>query len=216
MARKETGVTFCGVLFCEDPTHEEAIRRIVKYYDYFIVKHQGEDDDEDFAFEENERCDKEGNESADKPVDVNTARKDHWHFVLIFPYNFKHEVICKKLGIAPNYLQRCSSRKSYVRYMTHQGNRAKQQYTIEDFMTNRPYVLQEDLNGMFTQAEIRAKVYQEIIQNKNCFEDYIDFTEYFFANGYSDVLRQFPQIFRDVYQALTGKPVYVHGEGRKK
>lgn len=196
MPREKSTSTYCGVLFCEDPTHEEAIRRVFKYYDYFIIKHKGEDYD-DIPFEADEGAEP-----------INTKGKDHWHFVIIFPYSVKRKYIAESLGITENYIQNCSSRKGYIRYLTHRGDRKKTQYCRNDFNTNRPILLDVDLRGLKEPEELPIEM-MDIIQNKNWrgvkYDEYISFL---FKAGFSTQVRQYSKQIDNLYITLSGRPIY--------
>lgn len=196
MPREKSTSTYCGVLFCEDNTHEEAVRRIFKYYDYFIIKHKGEEHD-DVPFEADE-----GQEP------INTKGKDHWHFVIVFPYSVKRKYIAESLGITENYIQNCSSRKGYNRYLTHRGDRRKTQYFREDFNTNRPVLLDCDLRGLKEPEEIPAEMIT-IIQNKNWkgvpYDEYLLFL---FKEGFAKEARQYGKQLDNLYITLSGRPIY--------
>lgn len=217
MARKETGITFCGILYPDNVTHERAVSRLLEYYDFILVRHEPEEFEEPEVLKESKTEDN-GKESTAE-ITVDTSGKAHYHFVIMFPYAYRKETLCRKLGLPDEdwrLIQKCSNRTSYVRYMTHYGDRSRKQYPKENFCTNRPVVLESDLKGIKIADEIRLEMLNRIEQNSYCVESdqpltYLEFTKMLFSEGFSDEVRRFPQLVRDLYLSLYGRIYEVEG-----
>lgn len=102
----------------EDPTHFEAIERIVeKGYDYCAIDH-----------------DKDVYDTYDTEDDakIGQPKKIHTHLYLRFKSARYIEPLARELGIAPNYIQKCHDTRGTLGYFVHDGYPGKYQYTPFD------------------------------------------------------------------------------------
>lgn len=100
---------YVGVWYPEDPTHQEALRKLEESpFQYAYILHD-KDTDED------------GN-----------PKKPHWHIVVSFPYQKSISAAAKVLGVADNYIQPTSSREEALSYLIHMYDPDKYQYQREE------------------------------------------------------------------------------------
>lgn len=90
----------------EDILHHKAMEYIVNHFDYAIIKH-------------------------DMDVNENLERiKEHVHIVISFP-NYRYlNSLQKELDIPINYIEMSSSLESALKYLIHYNNKEKYQYDI--------------------------------------------------------------------------------------
>lgn len=101
---------FVAVLYPEDPTHAECMKKLeTNGYNYAAILH-----DKDLQNDEDE------------------TKKEHWHIVLRFKNAVYNTAIAKELGIAPNYLEACRDQDSALLYLVHYNKEDKYQYQYEE------------------------------------------------------------------------------------
>lgn len=67
----------------------------------------------------------------DKDVDEEgNIKKPHWHIVIRCKNAVWNTALAKELGIEDNYIQKCRSLKSSLKYLIHYDNPDKYQYSI--------------------------------------------------------------------------------------
>ena len=90
----------------EDSSHHKAMEYIVNHFDYAIIKH-------------------------DKDINDNLELiKEHCHIVIAFP-NYRYlSSVQKELDIPVNYIEMSSSLESALKYLIHFNNKEKYQYDV--------------------------------------------------------------------------------------
>ena len=96
------------VLYDEDKTHKKAIDYIIKNYDYAMILH-----DKDFN-------------------DDGEIKKPHYHIVIRFPNARWNTALANELEITENYIEECRSLKRSLLYLIHYYDENKYQYQLND------------------------------------------------------------------------------------
>lgn len=100
------------VLYEEDKTHKKAIDKIKTSYDYAMICH-------------------------DKDTDENgEIKKPHYHVVLKFKNPKWNTSLADELGITPNYIEEPRSLKKSLEYLIHYNEPEKYQYSIDEVSGN--------------------------------------------------------------------------------
>ena len=101
---------FVAVLYPEDPTHAECMKKLeTNGYNYAAILH-----DKDLQNDEDE------------------TKKEHWHVVLRFKNAVYNTAIAKELGIGANYLESCRDQDAALLYLVHHDKPDKHQYELEE------------------------------------------------------------------------------------
>lgn len=140
--------TFCAVLYPEDPTHVEALKRLSSNgYRYLGIYH-----------------DKDTYDSDDENENAGELKKPHYHVIIRFTQGIWSSSLAKELGIAENYLQQCRSFNSSLLYLVHFDIPYKHQYDKNELFGN----LQEDFNKALAKnitPEKKAVKVLELVEN---------------------------------------------------
>ena len=99
---------FCLVLYEDDETHKNALDLIKKNYDFAMIRHDKDVDDE-------------GN-----------LKKPHFHVVLKFKNAVWSTSLASDLGIGENYLEKCRSLDKSLQYLIHHNDPDKFPYSIDE------------------------------------------------------------------------------------
>lgn len=159
------------MLYPEDNTHMEALKKIEKSFDYAYILH-----DKD--------CDADG-----------VVKKPHYHVVLRFPNQMWSSALAKELGVTENYLEEPRSFDNALMYLIHFNDSDKFQYSIEEVKGTLKKRLKEKINGVDkTEGE---KVYELIdyIENQADVIRVTAFAKYCASNGYWAEFRRSGMIF---------------------
>lgn len=101
---------FVAVLYPEDPTHAECMKKLESNgYNYAAILH-----DKDLQNDEDE------------------TKKAHWHIIVRFKNAVWNTAVAKELGIKPNYLEACKDQDASLLYLVHYGKEDKHQYEYEE------------------------------------------------------------------------------------
>lgn len=101
---------FVAVLYPEDPTHAECMKKLESNgYNFAAILH-----DKDLQKDEEE------------------TKKAHWHIIVRFKNAVWNTSVAKELGISPNYLEACKDQDSALLYLVHYGKEDKYQYEYEE------------------------------------------------------------------------------------
>lgn len=125
MAEKFRTRNFAAVLYPEDESHVEAMSRLVHGgYKFAAILHDRDwyDADDSHVSDDSEP------QPTDSTTEERKQKKQHWHIVLSFPSARWNVAVAQELGIAENYLQKCTSVDSSLLYFTHHQLPAKAQY----------------------------------------------------------------------------------------
>ena len=101
---------FVAVLYPEDPTHAECMKKLESNgYNYAAILH-----DKDLQNDDDE------------------TKKAHWHIIVRFKNAVWNTAVAKELGIKPNYLEACKDQDASLLYLVHHGKEDKHQYELEE------------------------------------------------------------------------------------
>ena len=114
--------TMAMLLYPDCPEHVQAIEKIKESYDYALILH-----DKD--------CDDDG-----------VVKKAHWHVVLRFKNQNWNSSVSKDLGIDINYIQKVKNFDNALMYLIHYNDSDKYQYDISEVKGNLKNRLKEKIN----------------------------------------------------------------------
>lgn len=173
---------FCLMLYEEDETHRNALKKICVDYDYAGVYH-----DRDVWTAEDEKTNLEHV--------AGELKKPHYHIVLRFKHAVWNTALAKDLGIEPNYLQETRNFDNALLYLLHYNDTDKAQYDIsETFGT-----LQTRISELINKKEkSEGEKVSELLEYINDFEGRLSITQfakYCAKNGYWAEFRRSGAIF---------------------
>lgn len=114
--------TMAILLYPEDESHAQAIEKIKESYDYALILH-------------------------DKDVDEDgVIKKAHYHVVLRFKNQNWNSAVAKDLGIEMNYIQKVKNFDNALMYLIHYNDSDKYQYDISEVKGNLKSRLKEKIN----------------------------------------------------------------------
>ncbi len=122
MSEKIRSRTFDLLLYDEDETHKDALKKLDTGYKYIAIKH-----DKDTWSDDDKLPD---------GVQVGDLKKAHWHVIVRFPQARWDTAVAKELGIARNYLEKCVSYEGSLLYLVHRGYPDKFQYDPDECIGN--------------------------------------------------------------------------------
>lgn len=100
---------FVAVLYPEDPTHAECMKKLeTNGYNFAAILH-----------------DKDSQEDGE-------IKKAHWHIIVRFKNAVWNTAVAKDLGITSNYLEVCKDQDASLLYLVHHGKEEKFQYDLEE------------------------------------------------------------------------------------
>lgn len=159
------------VLYDEDETHKLAIEKIKKSYDYAIILH-------------------------DKDVnDEGELKKPHYHIVLRFQNAKWNTALAKELDITENYLEESRSFKKSLLYLIHFYDEDKYQYPIDEVKGPLKKRLEEFIKN---DGKSESEKVLEIFDMIDEIDDHIEFSIFvkrIAIMGYWDVLRRSSSLF---------------------
>lgn len=103
----------------EDPTHASALEYIQSNYRYASICHSRD------TFTE-------ADEKTNPEHKAGTLKKPHTHVVVQFTQARWRSALAKELGIPENYIDRCRSLESSLRYLVHADHSDKVQYETSE------------------------------------------------------------------------------------
>lgn len=167
----------CLLLYpLEDESHKKAIEYIKLNYDYALIVH-------------------------DKDEDENgVLKKSHTHVVVSFPSQRWNTAIAEDLGITPNYIERCRSFSNALEYLIHYCDDTKYQYDIEEVQGNLKSELKKILNNDGKDENIKAFELIEYIENYDGPLYLGDFYKYACEKGVYDVARRSAVIMNKIIE----------------
>jgi len=165
---------FCLLLYPnEDTTHKKAIEIIKKNYDYALINHNKDKDEND------------------------TYKKEHTHIVIRTSNAIWNTSLSKELGITENYIERCRDIKRSLLYLLHFYDLDKYQYNIDDIEGNLKINLERYLSNEDKDENDKSLDLLEFIDNSG----YItikDFAQYCARFGKWDIFRRSSYIFIEI------------------
>lgn len=206
MSEKFRSRNFAAVLYPEDETHVEAMSRLMKGgYKFAAILHDRDwydsDDKEGTTHESDETETQEPTpEPSQEPTpEERKQKKQHWHICLSFPSARWNVAVAEELGIAENYLQKCSSVDGSLIYMTHYQLPAKAQYDKSEVFGHKTLLERLDklLSGESESQRVRKLL--SLIDETPGHLDPADVLGIACDNELYDVLRRCPSwIMQDV------------------
>lgn len=165
-------------LYPENDKHNEILSKLYNGYNFIGVLH-----DRDIYEDDNEEL---GHKKGD-------LKKPHYHIILKFENARYKSALSNELELEENLIQKLSSYKSYLIYMTHRDYPQKAQYDIEEFFGSLKL---EAIKELGTNSE--SNQFFEIlnyIKFQNKYIKFQDISEFVFQYGYySTYRRAFPII----------------------
>lgn len=162
---------FCLVLYDEDETHRKAIDKIKASYDYAMICH-----------------DRDTNDNGE-------VLKPHNHIVLRFQNAKWNTALAEELGVTENYFEETRSLKRSLLYLIHFYEEDKFQYSIDDVSGPLKKRLQEYVkNDGKTESEKVLEIFDEIDKYPGEIK-FIIFCRHIAKMGYWDTIRRCPGIF---------------------
>lgn len=159
------------ILYPEDETHMNALKKIEKSYDYAYILH-------------------------DKDRDENgNIKKSHYHVVIRFTNQTWNSAVAKELNIAENYLEEPRNFDNALMYLIHFNDVDKYQYNIDDVKGPLKKRLREKINSVDkTEGEKVFELIDYIEKQENIIK-VTEFAKYCAINGYWAEFRRSGMIF---------------------
>ena len=158
--------TFCLVLYMEDESHKKAIEKIKQSYDYAMICH-------------------------DKDTDENgSVKKEHYHIVIQFKNAKWNTALAEELEIPENYIEEARNIKRALLYLVHFYDDDKYQYPLDDVQGSLKKKLEQYLNG---EGKSESEKVLEILEEIDKTDNYIHFqafVRHIAKIGYWDVYRR--------------------------
>lgn len=162
---KFRSTNFNLVLYEEDESHKKALELITKNYDYAMICHDS-DADED-----------------------GVVKKAHYHVVIRFPNAKWNTALASELNIAENYIENCRNLKNSLLYLIHFYDKDKYQYDIKDVTgTLKKRMVMFIQNEDKTESEKILEILEEI--DEKDFIYLVPFVKHIANIGYWDVFRR--------------------------
>lgn len=154
------------ILYSEDETHKNALEFIKKNYDYAMICHNLDTDDN------------------------GEIKKEHYHVVIRFKNAKWNTALAEELGITENYIEESRSLKRSLLYLIHYYDENKHQYKIDDVEgTLKSRMKEFILNESKTESEKVVEIFDMIDSTKDIIE-FDKFVRHIASIGYWDVLRR--------------------------
>ena len=150
----------------EDLTHKKAIEYIKLNYDYALIEHN-----------------QDLNENGE-------LKKSHTHIVVSFLNAKWNTAIAEELGITANYIEKCRSLDNALEYLIHYNDDTKHQYDIEEVKGNLQSQLKKILLNDGKDENTKAFELYDYIENYDGYIDEITFLKYACSIGMYDVARR--------------------------
>ncbi len=158
---------FCMLLYpLEDATHKKAIDYIKLNYDYALIEHNQDTDDN------------------------GDLKKRHTHVVVSFPNQRWNSAIAEELGITANYIEKCRSLDNALEYLIHYNDDTKHQYDIEEVQGNLKSQLKKILANDGKDENTKAYELIDYIENFDGPIDEVEFFKHACEVGMYDVARR--------------------------
>lgn len=168
---------FALLLYPEDKTHVEALERIKRSFDYAVILH-------------------------DKDLDENEEiKKAHWHVVVTVGTNKRwNTALAKELGIEMNYIEKIRNLDRALEYLIHLNDSDKYQYSIDAVEGTLKTRLTASMNSSDkTENEVIAEII-EFIEIQQYKISYTYFAKYCASNGFWDVYRRAGAIINKIIE----------------
>lgn len=158
----------------EDETHSEVIEYIKKNYEYAMINHN-----------------KDVNEDGE-------LKKEHIHLVFRTGQNARwRSAVAEELGLNLAYIEGCNLNKQLL-YLIHKENPDKYQYSIDEVQGNLKNKLVELLEKDKTDSENATKLLSYILETTNV--NIISLTEFALENGIYGTLKKSSYLFNKLIE----------------
>lgn len=163
---------FCLLLYpLEDETHKKAIEYIKLNYDYALIVHDKDIDEE------------------------GSLKKIHTHVVISCQNAKWNSALAEELGIAPNYLAKCRNFENALEYLIHYNDNDKYGYDIDDVQGNLASRLKQIILNDGKDENTKAYELIDYIENYEGYIDICEFSKYCCSVGMWDVYRRASYLF---------------------
>ena len=179
---KERARSYCLLLYEDDPTHENALRKIMGDYEYAGILH-----DRDVWTEKDEK--------KDPKHKAGELKKRHYHIVLRFHNGVWNTALAKDLGIELNYIRKTKNLTNALLYLLHYNDMDKAQYDIDEVFGNMKTRLNEAINEKEKSEGEKVVELIDYIHNYNGKMTVTQFAHYCAKNGYWAEFRRSGSIF---------------------
>ncbi len=162
---------FCAILYDEDETHRNAINLIKEKYNYALILHDKDEDEN-------------GN-----------LKKPHYHVILKFENGRWSSALAESLKIGENYLEPCKKIKSALLYLIHFNDYDKYLYSVDDVKGPLKKELVKILSKEGKDEDTRiCEIYKWINSQPKPLSVW-SLSKFCYENGYWDVYRRSSSIF---------------------
>lgn len=169
--KKERNRNWLLVLYEEDETHQKAIEKIKTTYDYAMILH-------------------------DKDTDENgEIKKPHYHVVLKFNNPKWNTALADELGITLNYIEEPRSFKKSLEYLIHYNEPEKYQYSIDEVQGQMKDMLLKFIQNDGKDENQKSSELFDYIHNYEGILEIGTFGRYCQSVGMWDVFRRATLIF---------------------
>lgn len=168
---------FALLLYPEDKTHVNAMEIIKRSYDYAVILH-------------------------DKDLDENgDMKKAHWHVVITVGNNKRwNTALSKELGIEMNYIQKVRNLDRALEYLIHLNDENKYQYSIDEVDGSLKTRLKANMNSADKTEGEKVAELLHMIENEPYKISYTYFAKYCAENGLWDIYRRSAVIMTKVIE----------------
>lgn len=150
----------------EDSTHAKALEFIKLNYDYAMIVHNKDTNDE------------------------GELKKEHTHVVVSFPNAKWNTALAEELGIALNYIEKCRSLDNALEYLIHYNDDSKHQYEFDEVQGNLKAKLKQIMANDGKDENQKALELINYIESQVGLIDELSFFKYACDIGMYDVARR--------------------------
>lgn len=162
------------LLYPDDVTHVEAMKRIKENYDYAYILH-----------------DKDKKDDNDEH-----SKKEHWHVVLRFKNAQWNTSLSNDLGIEKNYIRNSNDIDKALQYLIHYNDSDKHKYDINEVVGPLQERLKMSLNKYDRTEEEEVQLIMNYIVNSTSRMSITDLSIFCVQNGYWASYRRAQNLFR--------------------
>lgn len=180
MTNKFRTRVFNLVLYGDDESHIQAIDYIKENYNYAMIKH-------------------------DKDYDDNgEIKKEHYHVVIKFTNAIYNTSLSKELKIELNYIQKCRDIKASLLYLIHFNDSEKYQYNVDEVFGPLANNIKKYMNQNSKDEDDSILAILEYIEN-SIFIRYTELLKWSVSNGYYSTLRRGGSLISKCIDEHNGK-----------
>lgn len=171
------------LLYPDDASHVEALKKIEQNYDYAYILHD---------------CD---------VTEDGEVKKPHWHVVLRFKQAVWNTAICSEIGLETNYIEQVRKMDNALLYLIHFNDADKYQYNKNDVKGTLKKKIDELINSQDKSEGEKVSELIEYITSQDKRVTVTEFAQYCASNGYWAEFRRSGAIFckiLDEHNAMVG------------